>query len=300
MYGYIRPDIGELRINEYRRFRSAYCGLCEALRQRYGVLARFLIGYDMTFLALLSLSPETLNRSPETAIEHSAAHSPSAANPLRKQPCICGMTELFDAADYTVILAYQKMQDDAADEKGFRSIRARLALRLLRSRCRKAAARQPKFDENVRQCLSQLAAVEERGSASLDEAADCFARLMAFPADRLADEMQRRLQSEILYHVGRTVYILDAADDYSDDRKNGRYNPLCLRFGSEVMTAEEKAEIRATLNLSLSRAMSAAALLPESAWTPIIENILSRGVPHVADAVFAGTWKKNRKNTEDL
>lgn len=162
------------------------------------------------------------------------------------------MTELFDAADYTVILAYQKMQDDAADEKGFRSIRARLALRLLRSRCRKAAARQPKFDENVRQCLSQLAAVEERGNASLDEAADCFARLMAFPADRLADEMQRRLQSEILYHVGRAVYILDAADDYSDDRKNGRYNPLCLRFGSEVMTAEEKAEIRATLNLSLS------------------------------------------------
>lgn len=89
-------------------------------------------------------------------------------------------------------------------------------------------------------------------------------------------------------------------DDYSDDRKNGRYNPLCLRFGSEVMTAKEKAEIRATLNLSLSRAMSAAALLPESTWTPIIENILSRGVPHVADAVFAGTWKKNRKNTEDL
>ena len=197
MYGYIRPDIGELRINEYRRFRSAYCGLCEALRQRYGVLARFLIGYDMTFLALLSLSPET-------AIEQRRC----IVHPLRKQPCICGMTELFDAADYTVILAYQKMQDDAADEKGFRSIRARLALRLLRSRCRKAAARQPKFDENVRQCLSQLAAVEERGSASLDEAADCFARLMAFPADRLADEMQRRLQSEILYHVGRAGRLL--------------------------------------------------------------------------------------------
>ena len=97
MYGYIRPDIGELRINEYRRFRSAYCGLCEALRQRYGVLARFLIGYDMTFLALLSLSPET-------AIEQRRC----VVHPLRKQPCICGMTELFDAADYTVILAVSK------------------------------------------------------------------------------------------------------------------------------------------------------------------------------------------------
>lgn len=289
MYGYIRPEIGELRINEYRRFRSAYCGLCEALRQRYGVLARFLIGYDMTFLALLSLSPET-------AIEQRRC----VVHPLRKQPCICGMTELFDAADYTVILAYRKLMDDAADEKGFRALSARLAARLLRRSYRKAAARQPGFDENARQCLARLAAAEESGSASLDEAADGFARLMAFPANRASDPMLRRVQEEVLYHAGRAVYILDAADDYVSDRKNGRYNPLCRRFSSEAMTAPEKEEIRATLNLSLSRATSAAALLPESPWKPILENILSCGVPHVADAVFAGTWKNNRKNTEDL
>ena len=83
MYGYIRPDIGELRINEYRRFRSVYCGLCEALRQRYGILSRFLVSYDMTFLALLTLSPETridFRRCP--------------VHPLRKQPCICSATEI--------------------------------------------------------------------------------------------------------------------------------------------------------------------------------------------------------------
>lgn len=289
MYGYIRPDIGELRINEYRRFRSVYCGLCEALRQRYGAAARFLVSYDMTFLAVLSLTPET---------EISSRRCP--VHPLRKQPCICGTAELFDAADYTVILAYRKMMDDAADERGFRALSARLAARLLRRSYRKAAARQPGFDENARQCLAGLAAAEESGSASLDEAADGFARLMAFPANRALDPVLRRVQGEILYHVGRAVYILDAADDYVSDRKNGRYNPLCCRFSSDVMTAPEKEEIRATLNLSLSRAMSAAALLPESAWKPILENILSCGVPHVADAVFAGTWKNNRKNTEDL
>ena len=127
-----------------------------------------------------------------------------------------------------------------------------------------------------------------------------FARLMAFPADRASDPVLRRVQGEILYHVGRAVYILDAADDYVSDRKKGRYNPLCRRFSSDAMTSPEKEEIRATLNLSLSRAVSAAALLPESPWKPILENILSRGVPHVADEVFAGTWKNNRKNTEDL
>lgn len=289
MYGYIRPDIGELRINEYRRFRSMYCGLCEALRQRYGGLSRFLVSYDMTFLALLTLSPETAIDSRRCPV-----------HPLRKQPCICGVKELYDAADYTVILAYQKMMDDAADEKGFRALRAQLAVRLIRSCYRKAAARQPEFDENARQCLERLAAIEKSGGASLDASADCFARLMAFPAGRASSAALRREQSEILYHAGRAVYILDAADDYAADRKNGRYNPLCLRFNSAAMTAPEKEEIRATLNLSLSRAMSAAELLPESAWKPILENILSCGVPHVADEVFAGAWKKNRKNTEDL
>lgn len=126
MYGYIRPDIGELRINEYRRFRSAYCGLCEALRQRYGVLARFLIGYDMTFLALLSLSPET-------AIEQRRC----VVHPLRKQPCICGMTELFDAADYTVILAYQKCRTMPPTKRAF----GRYAPDLLSVSCEAAAAK---------------------------------------------------------------------------------------------------------------------------------------------------------------
>lgn len=289
MYGYIRPDIGELRINEYRRFRSVYCGLCEALRQRYGFLFRFLVSYDMTFLALLTLSPETTIDSRRCPV-----------HPLRKQPCICGVPELYNAADYTVILAYQKMMDDATDEKDFRALRARLAVRLLRRSYRKAAARQPEFDENAKQCLDRLAAIEKCGGASLDAAADCFARLMAFPANRAPNAALRREQNEILYHAGRVVYILDAADDYVADRKNGRYNPLCQRFASDTMTGTEKEEIRTTLNLSLFRAMAAAELLPESVWKPILENILSCGIQHVADAVFAGAWKKNRKNSEDL
>ena len=289
MYGYIRPDIGELHINEYRRFRSVYCGLCEALRQRYGILFRFLVSYDMTFLALLTLSPETRIDSRRCPV-----------HPLRRQPCICGVPELYDAADYTVILAYQKMMDDAADEKGFRALRARIAVRILRRSYCKAAARQPEFDENARQCLARLAAIEKSRGTSLDAAADCFARLMAFPANRAKSEVLRREQREILYHAGRAVYILDAADDYAADRKNGSYNPLCLRFASDAMTVPEKEEIRSTLNLSLSRAMSGAELLPESVWKPILENIVSCGVPHVAEAVFAGTWKKNRKKSEDL
>lgn len=289
MYGYIRPEIGELRVNEYRRFRTVYCGLCEALRQRYGVLSRLLISYDMTFLAALTLPAET-----ELQQKRCPVH------PFRKQSCLCPCGALYDAADYTVILAYRKMQDDAADESGFRSLRGRVGEKILRRLYRRAAERQPQFDEALRGSLQRLAAVEAAGGAALDPAADCFASALAFPAGRTKDETLRRLQSEILYHIGRAVYILDAADDFASDKKHSRYNPLCVRFGGDTMTQPEKDEIRATLNLSLARAMNACVLLPEGKWKPILENIVSCGVPHTADAVFAGTWKKNRKNTEDL
>ena len=49
MYGYVRPDKGELRVREYELFRAVYCGLCQALRERYGFLSRFAVNYDMTF-----------------------------------------------------------------------------------------------------------------------------------------------------------------------------------------------------------------------------------------------------------
>ena len=56
MYGYVRPDKGELRVREYELFRAVYCGLCQALRERYGFLSRFAVNYDMTFMALVLLS----------------------------------------------------------------------------------------------------------------------------------------------------------------------------------------------------------------------------------------------------
>ena len=50
MYGYVRPVKGELKIREYEYFRAAYCGLCEALKRRCGLLARFVVNYDLTFM----------------------------------------------------------------------------------------------------------------------------------------------------------------------------------------------------------------------------------------------------------
>ena len=47
MYGYVRPDKGELKVSEYELYRAAYCGLCHALKKRCGFGARMALSYDL-------------------------------------------------------------------------------------------------------------------------------------------------------------------------------------------------------------------------------------------------------------
>ena len=53
MYGYVVVNKPELKIKEYDVYRSYYCGLCDELKERYGVNGQLCISYDMTFLLLL-------------------------------------------------------------------------------------------------------------------------------------------------------------------------------------------------------------------------------------------------------
>ena len=63
MFGYVRPSLPKLTEEDKRRFRAAYCGLCRALGERYGLPARFILNYDLTFLAVLLWPPDTGSRS---------------------------------------------------------------------------------------------------------------------------------------------------------------------------------------------------------------------------------------------
>lgn len=285
MYGYIRPDRGALRGLDYQRFQSAYCGLCEALRRQCGPLARFVVNYDFTFMAMV------LSDGGEAEWRRCPAH------PLRKRPCVCYNAAMSAAADDSVILAWWKLKDGVADHGFFRSLPSRLGLALLRRAYKKASARQAAFDANARSCLAELAELEKADCDCLDRAADCFARLLAFAAQDAPREEDRRIRREIFYHVGRCVYILDAADDLPEDIAKGCFNPLRHRFAltADGLSEEARETLRATINLSQRSAATALSLRREDVWQPILENILSVGLPEVTELVLAGKWKGRRR-----
>ena len=285
MFGYVRPLTAELKVRELEDYKAVYCGLCRTMGKRHGFLARFTLNYDFAFLVMV-LAQET---EPGEAKE---CRCP--AHPFRKRKMCLQMPALDVAADESMILSYHKLRDDVTDNGFFRGLPARMAAFVLKPAYRKAAAAQPEFDRKVASCLKELRILEQERSPSLDRPADTFARILQAAAPLTGNESRDRALSQLLYHVGRWIYLIDAWDDLEDDIRSGSYNPVLERY--EHCPKEYEQDVRITLLHSRNLAISAYGLLQSARWDGILSNVLYLGLNAVENAVFAGQWKKNRKN----
>lgn len=293
MYGYIRPDKGELKVSEYERFRGVYCGLCHELKVRYSPLCRFLVNYDFTFLAMLLAETEPQHEKCCRCPYH----------PRRKTMCPVQSESLRKAADCTVILAWWKLQDSVRDSGLLKSLVYRLLCVFLRRHYHCAAKRLPSFAESVEKNLRELSALESEHCAVLDAVADKFAKILQCVADTVPNEESAQILRPLLYHLGRIVYILDAADDLQDDILSGCYNPLKYRFSLQEgkLSPADESILRESMQISHDQLSAAFVLLNQNPYTGILENILYFGLPKVTQAVFDGSWhasgNKNRERS---
>jgi len=286
VYGYIRPNKGELKIREYESFRTVYCGLCHCLRRRYGLAARFILSYDITFLSMLLIGSEKVCKEQRRC----------PASPFRRRTCLASTPALDAAADYSVILSYWKLRDTVHDEGFIRSLPARLGLLLLSGAYRRAARRAPEFDRQAKENLEGLSELERSRCPSLDRTADRFASMLQGAAGQ-GDGERERILSQLFYHIGRTVYILDAVDDLAEDVRRKRYNPLLYRFPQSHggLSEAEREELRVTLQHSGNMIAAAFQLLEPGPWSGILENTVYLGLPQVTQLVLSGEWKNRRR-----
>ena len=128
---------------------------------------------------------------------------------------------------------------------------------------------------------------------SLDRPADTFARILQGAATDLEPAARRSGVGQILYHVGRWIYLADAYDDLEEDRAQGNYNPLLARYGPQAQAQQQS--LRETMHASLGLADTAYALLDWGVWESLLGHILHTGLPVVEEAVFTGQWKERKK-----
>lgn len=290
MFGYVIPRRDKLSESQQARYKGAYCGLCRALKLRYGFRARFLVNYDLTFLYFL------MQKQKEQKMERCFC----PANPFCKKDCLPADEAMEYAADLCILLSCQKLEDAALDGGLFTKIGAKLGLLFYRRAYRKAAAFRPTEDLAFRTCLQKLHTLERERCGSIDRVADAFATLLKVGAASIPDEARRRPMEHLLYHVGRYLYLTDALEDLPKDLKKDNYNPLRYRYslGNGCLRPEDKRQLMDTIDASISMAASAFELLESGENTEILDNIIYYGLPAVLHSVAQGTFRKRGKKHE--
>ncbi|MEG1395862.1 MAG: DUF5685 family protein [Oscillospiraceae bacterium] len=282
MFGYVRPLRGELKVKDLEAYEAVYCGLCHTLGNRYGFAARMTLNYDFVFLTMLLAHGEGTFH---------ACKKRCAAHPAHKKNVCTAGPAMEAAADESLILTYWKLRDNVADSGFWKGLPARVSAAILHGAYQKAAALRPEFNSAVVLHLKELQSLEEANSPSIDRTADTFAKILSAAASE-EDEKIRRAMEQLLYHIGRWIYLVDAVDDFADDQKNGDYNPLNTRFSGQP----DFDYLRKTLENSRSLACAAYQLMDGGPRSAILENILYLGLPMVEDLVFTGKWRAAQKN----
>ena len=262
MFGYVTANRDEMKIRDFKRYRSFYCGLCHALDVRYGKAAQLALTYDMTFLVILlnGLYEKPLRSDRRRCMVH----------PAEKQDMV--FNEITDyAADMSILLTYYKLVDDIRDE---RSVKARVLAAKLRKSARKIEGRYPRQAEAIAKNCRLLMEAEEKRDYDLDDVAGYTGSLTAEvflmdEKDPWASEIRH-----LGFYLGKFIYLLDAFDDLPKDLKKGAYNPWIPEAGRK----DFEALVENTLTMMISECAKAFERLPIVQDIDILRNIIYSGV----------------------
>ena len=281
MLGYVRTDRAELRVREDTFYRALYCGLCHRMGKCTGNCSRMTLNYDFVFLAAVRLS--LTGEKTEVKKQRCFLHL------FRPRPTVQKCEALDFCADASALLVYHKLMDDLHDEKGLKKARAVLTRPLMSSAYRRARRRYPALDAAIAVHLAELSRYEAEGSAfgGADELAAQFGKLMEAVFAEGLSGTDARIAAVIGRAVGHWIYLIDAADDFEEDRKRGRFNPYLRLFG-EMPTEADWENVRLALTALLCEAEKGFLLIdgyPVPELEEILANILYLGLPATAKRI---------------
>lgn len=278
MFGYIIINKGDMKFKEFDIYHSYYCGLCDALKRRYGKAGQLCLSYDMTFVVMLLSSlyePET-----EVGWVKCIVH-PFEKHPVRKNE-FSGY-----CADMNLLFTYYKCKDDWADEKKI----SRLAYgRLLRRAYRSVCLRYGEKSKKIAALLREIGQEEKKQNQDIDHMAGLFGEIMGEIFAVREDEWKDSLKT-MGYFLGKFIYLMDAYEDIEEDIRQKRYNPLRKKYDS----TDFEEEIKTILTMMMAGCCREFEKLPVIEHAEILRNILYSGVWYRYEMVHQKREQKQEK-----
>ena len=293
MYGTVRPFSPDLYVREDRYYKSVYCGLCRSMKKHTTEISCASLSFDMTFFALVRIW--LTEERGEIKMRRCGLH------PLRRRPMMCDTEALGYTAYISAYLAYYKLCDDVADGRGIKKLFAKIARAFSKIPMKKVPNELAPVGESIKKHLSDLSGLERNRCRFPSEAAECFGALLGDALSFGLEGGSAAIASEIGRHVGRWVYLADAAVDIDEDRRTGSYNPfLCSMSDKEADEFIENG-LDGVLSMELVDALRAFELGPHNGGecAGCISNILREGMRiTLGDALRRKREKKEKRSNK--
>lgn len=284
LFGYIKPFREELKVCENELYNSIYCGLCRNMGKTVSQSYRLTLNYDAVFLALVRLAVDISNGTkPEFRRKRCVVH------PLKKRNYMIAPEVLSYCSRVFAVLLESKADDDVNDSRGISQFGSKLKRIPLRRYGKKADMTQ--LGGEIASHLEKMASYEKENIRTPGPLADEFGHILGSVFSFGTESTVNRILYDIGFHTGRWIYIIDACDDFEDDRKKNRFNPFsdCKELPRE--------KISEALTLELEMLSHSVNLLPDSdkAITNIINNIIYLGMPKTAEKILFGSPKQGKE-----
>lgn len=295
MFGYVQPYIPNLTVGDHEYYRAAYCGLCRSMGEVCGGSSRLTLSYDGVFLSLLRMA--LMKDTPECERRR------CPYSPLVKKNMLVDSPDIDFSAGAMGVLAALKLEDDITDESGFKKFSALLCRTPAKKWMERADLQDLGIVAGIRDRLALFYTAEKDNSecdfsdAGIDACAEAFGEIVGMLAARGIEDENYAIAYSVGRHVGRWIYCIDALDDLAEDAKKGRYNAFIASYG-DSLDEDEKLTLECLLRDESDSAMAMLGLadVDESSRAyRIVKNILTEGMPRVANAVLDGTYRKPRR-----
>ncbi len=269
MFGYVCINKGEMKIKDYENYKAVYCSLCKQLGKDYSFLTRFLLNYDCTFFALMIMANE--DKCP------GFRKGRCKFNPLKAcKYCVCSDEPLSKAGALLVAMSYYKLVDNIRDGGFFEKTGCLILKPLFSSWFKKVRKNYPFYAQSCEIMYNAQIEAEAKG-ASIDESAEPTANLLKtiFAQEAYSDSVIPAYE-QFGYHLGKWIYLMDAACDIDSDIKHKSFNPIYNKLHkSQKDSAVFADEI---LSQSMFLLTSAYRLIDKKRFADILDNIVLTGL----------------------
>ena len=263
MFGYVTINKPELKVKDFDKYQSFYCGLCRILKQEHGIMGQMTLTYDMTFLIILLSG---LYEPEEEYAMHRCNYKP-----VKKfKMTVNEITEY--GAHMNILLAYYNLLDDWEDDK---NLLKRSAALLLEKQFHKVKDNYKRQAKVIKESLEKLRQYEKENVKDIDLVSGLMGEMLGEIFVYRKDEWEESLR-KVGFYLGKFIYLMDAFEDRKKDDEKGRYN---LFLNPNVELKDE--DIKIILNMMMAECAREFERLPIITNAEILRNIL-----------YAGVWQK--------